>query len=199
MGQIRVLSTTITIMLIGVMSICCVAPDYNQALTRSTSNKQIPSEESAELQPIGNGTVELVATPVHDGTYSAKLAIPENYSFGDAARIAAPLHGITLNDITSLSFWCYIDTNTPVNPDGRYWVPYITFELDTDGEPGCDTWVIGGRGSVSQNSGIWFENTMESDWLYHVSTVFDDYVSPYPLSDMGTLTEIKRATPNIVL
>jgi len=150
------------------------------------------AEESAELQPRGKGTVDLVTDPVHDDTYSAKLAIPENYNMGDAARIAVPLDSITLSDITSLSYWCYVDADTPANAEG-YWVPYITFELDTDGAPGCDTWVIGGRGTVPQSSGTWFENTLESDWLFHVSSVFAEYTSPFPLSGMGTLAEIKAA------
>jgi len=172
-----------------VMAVSCATP--NSAAVPSPASKQIPAKESAELQARGNGKVELVTDPVHNGTYSARLAIPGNYNFGDAARIAVSLDDITLNDITSLSFWCYVDTETPVNPNSSYWVPYLTFELDTDGKPGCDTWVIGGRGSVPQNSGLWFENTMESDWLFHVSSVFDDYISPFPLSKMGTLTEIK--------
>jgi len=191
MKQLRLLITAIILMLLVAMLVSCATPNSTPALTPSPPSKQIPAEESAELQPRGNGTVELVTNPVHDGMYSAKLAIPENYSFGDAARIAVPLDSITLNDITSLAFWCYVDTDTPVNPDGIYWVPYITFELDTDGKPGCDTWVIGGGGVVRQSSGVWFKNTMGSDWLFHVSSVFADYISPFPLSDMGTLTEIK--------
>jgi hypothetical protein len=191
MKQLRLLSAAIILMLLVAMSVSCAASNSTPTLTPSPSSKQIPADESAELQPRGNGTVELVTNPVHDGTYSAKLAIPENYNFGDAARISVSLDGITLNDITSLSFWCYVDTDTPVNPDDRYWVPYITFELDTDGKPGCDTWVIGGGGIVPQSSGVWFKITMESDWLFHVSSVFANYTGPFPLSDMGTLTEIK--------
>jgi len=193
MKQPRLLITAIILMLLVTMSVSCATPNSTPTLTPSPSSEQIPAEESAELQPRGNGTVELVTDTVHDGTHSAKLAIPENYNFGDAARIAVPLEGITLNDITSLSFWCYVDMNTPVNPDGRYWVPYITFELDTDGEPGCDTWVIGGGDVNPQSSGLWFKNTMESTWMFHVSSVFADYTSPFPLSDMGTLAEIKTA------
>jgi len=193
MKQLRLLSAAIILMLLVAMPVSCATPNSTPASTPSPPSKQIPAEESAELQPRGNGTVELVMNPVYYGTCSAKLAIPENYNFGDAARIAVSLDGITLNDITSLSFWCYVDTDTPANPDGRYWVPYITFELDTDGKPGCDTWVIGGEGAVPQSSGVWFKNTMESDWLFHVSSVFANYISPFPLSDMGTLTEIKTA------
>jgi len=191
MKRLRPLINVIVFILLVVMPVSCATPNSTPALTASPSSKQIPAEESAELQPRGNGTVELVTEPVHNGTCSAKLAIPENYNFGDAARIAVSLEGITLNDITSLSFWCYIDTDTPVNPDGRYWVPYVTFELDTDGKPGCDTWVIGGVGTALQSSGVWFKNTMGSDWLFHVSSVFSDYISPFPISDMGNITEIK--------
>lgn len=193
MKQLRLLITAIILVLLMVMPVSCATPNSTPALTPSPPGKQIPAEESAELQQRGNGMVELVTNPVHDGTYSAKLAIPENYTSGDAARIAVPLGGITLNDITSLSFWYYIGTDTPVNPDGRYWVPYITFELDTDGKPGCDTWVIGGGEVAPQSSGLWFKNTMESTWMFHVSSVFADYISPFPLSDMGTLAEIKAA------
>ena len=191
MKQLRLLSATTILVLLMAMVVSCTTP--NSTPTPSPNDKQIPTEESAELQARGNGTVELVTDPVHDGTYSAKMAIPENYNFGDAARIAVHLNDVTLNGITSLSFWCYIDTDTPVNPNGIYWVPYITFELDTDGKPGCDTWVIGGRGVVPQSSGVWFKNTMESDWLFHVSSVFADYTNPFPLSNMGTLAEIKTA------
>jgi hypothetical protein len=173
------------------MTVGCITsnPTPNHLL----KNKQILAKEYAELQARGNGTVELVKYPVYDGTYSAKLSIPKNYNFGDAARIALPLNDVTLNGINSLSFWSYIDTETPLNPDNKYWVPYITFELDTDGKPECDTWVIGGRGVVPQNSGIWFNNTMESDWLFHVSSIFPDYISPFPLNNMGSLAEIKTA------
>ena len=144
------------------------------------------------MQPRGNGTVELVTDPVYDGTQSARLAIPEAYGSGEAARIAVPVDGITLNDITSLSYWCCIDVDTPANAEG-YWLPYITFELDTDGEPGCDTWVIGGGGVESQSSGVWLENAMESDRLFHVATVIHGYTSPFPLDSMGTFAEIKTA------
>ena len=125
MRQLRLLSATTILVLLMAMAVSCATP--NSTPTPSPTNKQIPAEESAELQARGNGTVELVTDPVHDGTYSAKLAIPEDYNFGDAARIAAHLNDVTLNGITSLSFWCYIDTDTPVNPDGIYWVPYLTF------------------------------------------------------------------------
>ena len=191
MKQSRLLSVAAMLMLLVVMSVSCVTPDSIPASTPSLTGKQIPAEESAELQPRGNGAAELVTDPVYDGAYSAKLAIPEYYNWSDAARIAVPLDGITLNDITSLSYWCYVDVDTPLDSEGRYWVPYVTFELDTDGEPGCDTWVIGGRGVISQRSGVWFENNMGSDWLFHVSSVFTDYTSPFPLSNMGTLEEIK--------
>ena len=161
---------------------------------KETINEKITlQEESAELQPRGKGIVKLVTDPVHDGTYAAKLAIPEEYSFGEAARIAVPMDEMILNDITSLSYWCYIDEDTPINPDGNYWVPYITFEIDTDNEPGCDTWVIGGIGAIPQDSGVWFEITMENDWLFHVASNFSSYESPFPLSNMGTLSEINAA------
>jgi hypothetical protein len=152
-----------------------------------------PSEECAELQARGNGVAELVTDPVHHGTYSAKLAIPEHYNWGDAARLAVALDSVTLNDITSLSFRCYIDAETPTNPSDIYWEPYITFELDTDGVPGCDTWVIGGNPPAVCNSGAWFKNTLESNALFHVSSTKSDYTSPFPLSSMGTLAEIKAA------
>lgn len=160
------------------------APDLSQS----------SAEESADLQERGNGTVELVTEPVHHGTYSAKLAIPREYSFGDAARIAVPLDGMILDDITSMSYWCYIDPATPANQDGTYPVPYITFELDTDGQPGCDTWVIGGAPPFLNNSGVWFECILESDALFHVSSTRSDYTSPFPLSSMGTLAQIQAAT-----
>jgi len=149
--------------------------------------------QNVELQPRGKGTVELVTAPVHDGTHSARLAIPEGYSFNEAARIAVPLDDITLNEITSLSYWCYIDEETPNNAEG-YWLPYITFELDTDGQPGCDTWIIGGGGERLQSSSVWVKKTLESNWLFHVASVFTNYESPFPLIDMGTLTDIKAAT-----
>ena len=118
MKQLRLLSATTILVLLMAMAVGCTRP--NSTPTPLPTSKQIPAKESAELQARGNGTVELVTDPVHDGTYSAKLAIPENYNFGDAARIAVPLNDVTLNGITSLSFWCYVDTNTPVNPDGTY-------------------------------------------------------------------------------
>jgi len=173
-------------------SVICATSESIQNRAQSPSSGQVSVDESVELQSRGNGIAELVTNQVHDGTYAAKLVIPDNYSFGDAARITVPLDGVVLRDITSLSFWCYIDTTTPINSDSSYWIPYLTFELDTDGKPGCDTWVIGGGGVVSQPSGVWFENTMENSWLYHVSSNFSNYASPFPLSNMGTLTQIKE-------
>ncbi len=151
------------------------------------------TEESTELQARGSGTVELVTQPVHNGTYSARLAIPKYYNWSDAARIAVGLDGVTLNDITSLSFWCYIDADTPINPGDIYWEPYVTFELDTDGVPGCDTWVIGGKPPTVRNSGTWFQHTLNDDTLFHVSSTKSEYTSPFPLSSMGTIMEIKAA------
>ena len=34
---------------------------------------------------------------------------------------------------------------------------------------------------------------MESDWLFHVASNFSSYESPFPISNMGTLSEIKKA------
>jgi hypothetical protein len=192
MKWLKILSITIGSILVITASIVCATSEQIPNRAQSSANSQASVEESVELQSRGNGIAELVTNQVHDGTYAAKLIIPDNYSFGDAARIAVHLDSIVLRDITSLSFWCYIDTATPINPDGSYWIPYLTFELDTDGKPGCDTWVIGGGGTVSQPSGVWFENTMENGWLYHVSSNFSNYTNPFPLSNMGTLTQIKE-------
>ena len=192
MKKFGILDATIIFILLVAVLISCATQNSTSTHTSSSPDGQMPARESAELQPRGRGTVKLVKEPVYEGAYSAKLAIPEDYTTGDAARIAVPLDGFTLNDITSLSFWCYIDADTPENTEG-YWVPYLTFELDTDGKPGCDTWVIGGRGTVQQNSSEWFENIIENDWLFHISSTFSDYASPFPLSKMGTLSEIKAA------
>ena len=193
MKWLKILSIAAGSVLVITASIICATSESIQNRARSSTDSQISVEESVELQSRGNGIAELVTNQVHDGTYAAKLVIPDDYNFGDAARIAISLDGVALRDITSLSFWCYIDTATPINPDGRYWIPYLTFELDTDGKSGCDTWVIGGGGTVSQPSGVWFENTMKSNWLYHVSSNFSNYTSPFPLSNMGTLAQIKEA------
>lgn len=146
-----------------------------------------------ELQVTGNGTAELVMDPVHEGIYSAKLAIPEDYSFRDLARIALPLDGVTLDEITTLSFWCYVDEETPVNIDGAYWGPYLTFEIDTDGRGGYDTWIIGGGLYATRSSAVWVEDILESGELFYVSTVVSGYTSPFPVTSMGTLAEIKAA------
>ena len=185
MNKLSVLSCVVTSMIL--LHIVIVGCQQQPTLTPA----QVPAEESAELQARGNGTVELVTDPVYHGTYSAKLAIPESYGFGDAARIAVSLDSITLNDITSLSFWCYIDADTPTNPRDIYWEPYITFELDTDGVPGCDTWVIGGKLPTARSSDTWFKHTLKGDALFHVSSTKSDYTSPFPLSSMGTIMEIK--------
>ncbi|UCD10192.1 MAG: hypothetical protein JSU79_06025 [Dehalococcoidales bacterium] len=148
---------------------------------------------NAELQPRGNGIVETVKEPVYAGTHSIKLRIPEDYTMGDAARISVPIENITLNDVTTISYCCFIDESTPLNQDGTYWVPYITFEIDTDGKPGCDTWVIGGKGSVIQEPGAWFEVSLEKEWLFHVPTTVADYASPFSISNMGTLEQVRSA------
>ena len=193
MKQLRMLiNVAILLILLVMLSVSCSAPNSTPASTPSPPNEQKLIKETAELQPRGRGMVESVTNPVYDGTYSVKLTLPENYNMGDAARVAVPLDDCTLNDITDLSFWCYIDPNTPANSDG-YWVPYVTFEIDTDGEPGCDTWVIGGGETRSQSSGVWFINSMNGDWLFHVPSAISGYNSPFPLSNMGTLEEIKLA------
>ncbi len=192
MERLRILSFGILLMLLIAMSVSCSTANSTPASTTSPPIEHEQTEEFAELQPRGKGAAELVTNPVYDGIYSVKLTLPENYNMGDAARMAVPLKDCTLNDITDLSFWCYIDPNTPVNSDG-YWVPYITFEIDTDGEPGCDTWVIGGGETRYQSSGVWFINSMNSDWLFHVPSAISGYTSPFPLSNMGTLEEIKLA------
>ena len=153
----------------------------------------VVKEKNFELQVRGNGTAELVTTPVRQGISSAKLTIPRDYSFGDAARLAVPLHGLTLDEINALSFWCCIDAETPLNPDGTYWGPYITFEMDTDGEPGCDTWIIGGGLPATRNSSVWVKDVLESGELFYVSTLVHGYVSPFSVVNMGTLDEIRMA------
>ena len=172
----------------------CVKPTVAPAPEPTPAPSQAPAEESVELQARGNGTVELVMEPVYDGTYSAKLKIPEHYSWGDAARIAMPLDSVTLNDISSLSFWLYVDPDTPVNRNGMYWAPYITFEVDTDGQPDCDTWVLGGIGDdAAYSSAEWLKVSMSTDERFHVATDVSGYTSPFPLDSMGTLEDIKTA------
>lgn len=192
MIKFSVLWLTIMLVLLPMAAVVGCQQQSTPALSPSLPPAPTTGEESAELQARGNGIVELVTEPVYHGTYSAKLAIPEEYNFSDAARIAIPLDGVKLEGITSLFFWCYVDAETPANVEG-YWVPYITFELDTDGEPGCDTWVIGGAGVVQQSSEAWFKITMDGSWLFHVSSVFNNYTSPFPVSDMGTFTQISAA------
>ena len=192
MSRQRTIYAAGAIVLLMSMLAACARSDSTSGTTYSTHNSPIPYEESAELQPRGNGKVEMVSEPVREGNYSAKLAIPEDYSPGDAARIAIPVDDFTLNDIVSLCYRCYIDADTPINPDG-YWVPYFTFEIDTDGEPGCDTWVIGGVGTVHQNSGMWFEISLDNDLLFHVASAISTYESPFPITRMGTFAEIKTA------
>ncbi len=190
-GQRMIYAAIIFILLMAMLA-ACAGPDSTSGTTCSMYNNPIPHRESAESQPRGNGKVEMVSEPVHEGNYSAKLTIPENYSPGDAARIAIPVDDFTLNDVTSLCYQCYIDADTPINSDG-YWVPYFTFEIDTDGKPGCDTWVIGGVGTVQQNTGLWFEISLEGDSLFHVASTISTYESPFPITRMGTLAEIKIA------
>jgi len=155
--------------------------------------EKITCATDTEFQSRGNGVVEIVTDPVYEGTESIKLEIPENYMMGDAARISIPLENITLNDVSSVSYRCFIDESTPLSTDSTYWVPYITFEIDTDGMPGCDTWVIGGKGNVIREPGTWFEISQEKDWLFHVPTTVADYASPFPITNMGTLKQIRSA------
>ena len=171
----------------------CNSQNLERSSTSLNSDGKTSSTTNIEFQSRGNGVVEMVADPVYVGTESIKLKIPENYTMSDAARISVPLKNTTLNDVTAVSFWCFIDENTPLNPDGTYWVPYITFEIDTDGKPGCDTWVIGGKGSVVQESSTWFEISLEEEWLFHVPTTIADYSSPFPITNMGTLEQIRSA------
>jgi len=192
MKRQRLMQIVVIIMLLTVMLAGCTIPDSAVSQSQSQMTARTKSEESPEKQARGNGTVEMVSEPAYEGNYSAKLSIPENYSPGDAARIAIPVDDFTLNDIVSLCYRCYIDADTPINPDG-YWVPYFTFEIDTDGEPGCDTWVIGGVGTVHQNSGMWFEISLDNDLLFHVASAISTYESPFPITRMGTFAEIKTA------
>jgi len=192
MNRQRLIQIAVIIMLLAVLIAGCTIPDSAVSQSQPQTTTQTQPEKSSEKQSRGNGTVELVKSPVQDGIYSMKLAIPANYTSGDAARVAVPLDEFTLSDITSLSFWCYIDADTPVNPEG-YWVPYFTFEIDTDGEPGCDTWVIGGVGTVQQSTDMWFEINLENDSLFHVASTVSNYESPFPINKMGILTEIKVA------
>jgi len=64
---------------------------------------------------------------------------------------------------------------------------------NTDGKPGCDTWVLGMNGNATSSS-VWLEKTVESDDRFHVSTVIGDYISPFPIATGGgTLTQIRTA------
>lgn len=171
----------------------CHSQNPEQASVPLNSDDKIPFTTNVEFQSRGNGIAETVTDPVCEGTYTVKLEIPENYTMGDAARCSVPMDKITLNEITTVSYRCLIDERTPLNPDGTYWVPYITFEIDTDGMPGCDTWVIGGKGNVIQESGTWFELSLEEDWLFHVPTTVADYNSPFPITSMGMIPQIRSA------
>ena len=44
-----------------------------------------------------------------------------------------------------------------------------------------------------QSSGVWFKNAIEGDRLFRVTSVFANYTTPFLLSDMGSLTEIREA------
>jgi hypothetical protein len=189
MNRIFLIIAGILLLQLSVLS--CSPHTQESASAFSASGESSYSETQAEFQPRGNGIVESVTEPVYEGIHSIKLVIPEAYNMGDAARVSLPLDNVTLDDITTLSFWCFVDKDTPLNQDGTYWVPYITFELDTDGKPGCDTWVIGGKGSVAQEPGTWFELQLEKEWLFHVPSAFADYNSPFTITSMGTLAQIK--------
>ncbi len=186
----RLLAIIIIPLLIMATMTSCTSTNCTSTSTSFRNGTEFQSAEIAESQARGKGTVEYIEGLVFEGIYSAKLTLPKDYKISDAARIAVPVEGITLNEIESLSFWCYIDEKTPTNPDGKFWTPYITFEIDTDGKPGCDTWVIGGGSQPISNSGVWFEHVLENGHLFHVSSTVADYVSPFPLSNMGTLTQI---------
>jgi hypothetical protein len=182
-----------TLLILHLFLVGCNSQNPEQTSVSSISDEKTAYTTNIEFQPRGNGIVETVTDPVYGGTYSIRLEIPEDYTMGDAARISIPLENITLNDITVVSYWCFIDEGTPLNLDGTYWVPYITFEIDTDGKPGCDTWVIGGKGNVIQEPSVWFEISLEEEWLFHVPTTVADYTSPFPITSMGTLTQVKSA------
>ena len=175
----------VIMLLVAVLLVGCGASQEGEVV--------IGDNAVSELQVRGNGIAEMVTEPVHDGVYSAKLAIPEDYSFRDVARIAVPLENVTLGEITSLSFWCYVDDETPVNIDGAYWGPYLTFEIDTDGRGGYDTWVIGGGLYATRSSAVWVEDLLERSELFYVSTVASGYASPFPVTNMATLGEIRAA------
>ena len=175
----------VIMLLVAVLLVGCGASEEGEVV--------IGDNAVTELQARGAGIAEMVTEPVHDGVYSAKLVIPEDYSFRDVARIAVPLENVTLGEITSLSFWCYVDDETPVNIDGAYWGPYLTFEIDTDGRGGYDTWVIGGGLYATRSSAVWVEDLLERSELFYVSTVASGYASPFPVTNMATLAEIKEA------
>ena len=182
-----------TLLMLHLLLLGCNSQNLGRSSASLNSDEKTTFKTNIELQPTGKGIVETVTDPAYEGTDSIKLKIPEGYSMGDAARISVSLEDTTLNDDAAVSYWCFIDENTPLNPDGTYWVPYITFEIDTDGKPGCDTWVIGGKGSLIQEPGFWFELSLDEEWLFHVPTTVADYPSPFPITNMGTLEQVRSA------
>ena len=65
------------------------------------------------LQSGGNGMAEWSVEQSHSAPHSAKLTVPISYTGSDAGRVALP-HYCDVNGITSLSYYYYVDTSTPL-------------------------------------------------------------------------------------
>jgi hypothetical protein len=173
------------------------------------------SPQGVALQTEANGTAERSATTAHAGSYSAKLGLPQTYSSSDVARFVQPLTGLTLSDITSLSYWYYADSTatsgvykgfikeeTFAEPSGggyatynTYGAPYLVIALDADLNGSADTWVIQAKWAATYNK-TWKQDTIEDTEPFHVAGIVT--TPPFDIgTNWGSLSEIKTATVTI--
>ncbi|GAI21923.1 unnamed protein product, partial [marine sediment metagenome] len=90
-------------------------------------------------QEIGKGTVELIDTIKHGGTYSAKLTLPAPNDVDDEVRVKFD-YDSTLNSLNTISFYALLTESFP-SVDGLY-SPYISMSIDRDGEGNADAWLV---------------------------------------------------------
>lgn len=103
-------------------------------LVLSFSLTAVPAAVSAEVSTVvlstsGDGIAEWTTDQAHEGSYSIHLAAPGKCDWNDYAAtyadalIQIPLEGVTLNDITSMSWWNYLVNGYP---------PALRIKLDVD-------------------------------------------------------------------
>jgi hypothetical protein len=137
----------------GIMLTLLLASMSTLAFHIQSAKTKLTDSIEAEFEIFGEGQIELTDAPVHSGSYSAKLTIPQGASTSSWASVKV-LYGNSLDTLDGFSFYVkYANA-----------VPRFVVYLDTDGDTDVDLLLLSDYLEIGNN--VWTLGTggLRWDW-----------------------------------